>query len=52
MKSRALQDFANGGLTGEGLMSGIVSLVHDMRASLAHVATPAPPTSCDKAQEG
>ncbi len=52
VKSRALQDFANGGLTGEGLMSGIVSLVHDMRASLAHVATPAPPTSCDKAQEG
>jgi TRAP-type uncharacterized transport system substrate-binding protein len=42
LKSRALQDFANGGLKGEGLMSGIVSLVNDTRASLARL-TPATP---------
>jgi hypothetical protein len=35
LKSRALQDFASHGLKGEGLMSGIVSLVNDTRASLA-----------------
>lgn len=38
LKSRALQDFANGGLKGEGLMSGIVSLVNDTRTSLARLA--------------
>jgi hypothetical protein len=38
LKSRALQDFASGGLRGEGLMSGIVSLVNDTRASLARLA--------------
>jgi TRAP-type uncharacterized transport system substrate-binding protein len=46
LKSRALQDFANGGLKGEGLMSGIVSLVNDTRTSLARldlVPAPAPP---------
>jgi hypothetical protein len=37
LKSRALQDFANGGLKGEGLMSGIVSLVNDTRSSLARL---------------
>ncbi|HKI32933.1 MAG TPA: hypothetical protein VKA46_13860 [Gemmataceae bacterium] len=37
LKSRALQDFANGGLKGEGLMSGIVSLVNDTRESLARM---------------
>jgi TRAP-type uncharacterized transport system substrate-binding protein len=37
LKSRALQDFANGGLKGEGLMTGIVSLVNDTRASLARL---------------
>jgi hypothetical protein len=41
LKSRALQDFASGGLRGEGLMSGIVSLVNDTRASLARLAPPA-----------
>jgi TRAP-type uncharacterized transport system substrate-binding protein len=41
LKCRALQDFANGGLKGEGLMSGIVSLVNDTRASLARL-TPTP----------
>ena len=34
LKSQALADFAEGGLKGEGLMSGIVSLVNDTRASL------------------
>src|SRR5262249_38506270 len=34
LKSRALQDFAAGGMRGEGLMSGIVSLVNDTRESL------------------
>jgi len=47
LKSRALQDFANGGLKGEGLMTGIVSLVNDTRASLAHLAPAAPPTPHD-----
>jgi TRAP-type uncharacterized transport system substrate-binding protein len=44
LKSRALQDFASGGLRGEGLMSGIVSLVNDTRASLARLA-PTPATA-------
>jgi TRAP-type uncharacterized transport system substrate-binding protein len=48
LKCRALQDFANGGLKGEGLMSGIVSLVNDTRTSLARLSPtaqrqPAPP---------
>jgi TRAP-type uncharacterized transport system substrate-binding protein len=43
LKSRALQDFANGGLRGEGLMSGIVSLVNDTRASLARLTPTGPP---------
>ena len=34
LKSQALKDFAEGGLKGEGLMSGIVALVNDTRASL------------------
>ena len=38
LKSQALKDFAEGGLKGEGLMSGIVSLVNDTRASLARLA--------------
>jgi TRAP-type uncharacterized transport system substrate-binding protein len=37
LKDRALADFANGGLRGEGLMFGIVSLVNDTRASLARL---------------
>jgi hypothetical protein len=41
LKSRALADFANGGLRGEGLMVGIVSLVNDTRASLARLHGPA-----------
>jgi hypothetical protein len=42
LKSRALHDFASGGLRGEGLMAGIVSLVNDTRCSLARLADPAP----------
>ena len=38
LKGQALKDFAEGGLKGEGLMTGIVSLVNDTRASLARVA--------------
>lgn len=34
LKSQALRDFAEGGLKGEGLMSGIVSLVNDTRRSI------------------
>jgi X-X-X-Leu-X-X-Gly heptad repeat protein len=45
LKSRALADFANGGLRGEGLMFGIVSLVNDTRASLARLAPAAAQTS-------
>jgi TRAP-type uncharacterized transport system substrate-binding protein len=37
LKSRALQDFAEGGLKGEGLMSGIISLINDTRNSLARL---------------
>jgi TRAP-type uncharacterized transport system substrate-binding protein len=40
LKSRALADFANGGLKGEGLMFGITSLVNDTRASIARLAHP------------
>jgi TRAP-type uncharacterized transport system substrate-binding protein len=43
LKSRALADFASGGLTGEGLLSGIVSLVNDTRVSLAQLAPAVPP---------
>jgi TRAP-type uncharacterized transport system substrate-binding protein len=38
LKARAVADFANGGLRGEGLMSGIISLVNDTRASLARLS--------------
>jgi TRAP-type uncharacterized transport system substrate-binding protein len=44
LKSRALQDFASGGLRGEGLMQGIVSLVNDTRSSLARLALTQMPT--------
>jgi TRAP-type uncharacterized transport system substrate-binding protein len=49
LKARALADFSNGGMKGEGLMFGIVSLVNDTRASLARLSgatdgrTPSPP---------
>jgi hypothetical protein len=38
LKSQALRDFAEGGLKGEGLMSGIVSLVNDTRRSLERIS--------------
>jgi hypothetical protein len=36
LKCRAVMDFADGGLKGEGLMHGIVALINDTRNSLAH----------------
>jgi hypothetical protein len=36
LKCRAVMDFADGGLKGEGLMQGIVALINDTRNSLAH----------------
>lgn len=38
LKGQALLDFAEGGLKGEGLMSGIVALVNDTRKSLERLA--------------
>ena len=38
LKSQVVRDFAEGGLRGEGLMSGIVSLVNDTRSSLERLA--------------
>jgi TRAP-type uncharacterized transport system substrate-binding protein len=35
LKCRVLKDFAEGGLTGEGLMAGIIALINDTRKSLA-----------------
>jgi hypothetical protein len=35
LKSEAVRDFAEGGLKGEGLLSGVVALVNDTRNSLA-----------------
>jgi TRAP-type uncharacterized transport system substrate-binding protein len=37
LKCRALRDFAEGGLKGEGLMAGIISLVNDTRNSVARL---------------
>jgi hypothetical protein len=37
LKSQALRDFAEGGLKGENLMSGIVSLVNDTRRSIDRI---------------
>ena len=38
LKCEALKDFADGGMKGEGLMSGIAALVNDTRDSLARIA--------------
>ena len=43
LKSQVLKDFAEGGLKGEGLMSGIVALINDTRASLDRLAPAADP---------
>jgi TRAP-type uncharacterized transport system substrate-binding protein len=39
LKCRVLQDFAEGGLKGEGLMAGIIALINDTRESLAGLET-------------
>jgi TRAP-type uncharacterized transport system substrate-binding protein len=39
LKCRVLEDFAQGGLKGEGLMAGIIALINDTRESLAGMAT-------------
>jgi TRAP-type uncharacterized transport system substrate-binding protein len=41
LKCKVLKDFAEGGLRGEGLVAGIIALIHDTRQSLARMATPA-----------
>jgi TRAP-type uncharacterized transport system substrate-binding protein len=40
LKCKVLQDFAAGGLKGEGLMAGIIALINDTRESLAGMVTP------------
>src|SRR5262249_5880004 len=39
LKCKALEDFAEGGLKGEGLMAGIIALISDTRESLAGMVT-------------
>jgi hypothetical protein len=39
LKCKVLEDFAEGGLKGEGLMAGIVALINDTRESLAGMVT-------------
>jgi TRAP-type uncharacterized transport system substrate-binding protein len=39
LKCKVLQDFAEGGLKGEGLMAGIIALINDTRGSLARMVT-------------
>jgi TRAP-type uncharacterized transport system substrate-binding protein len=39
LKCRVLEEFAAGGLTGEGLMAGIIALINDTRESLAGMVT-------------
>lgn len=39
LKCRVLEDFAEGGLRGEGLMAGIIALINDTRESLAGMVT-------------
>jgi hypothetical protein len=39
LKCKVLQDFAEGGLKGEGLMAGIIALINDTRNSLAGMVT-------------
>jgi TRAP-type uncharacterized transport system substrate-binding protein len=39
LKCRVLEDFAAGGLKGEGLMAGIIALINDTRESLAGMVT-------------
>jgi TRAP-type uncharacterized transport system substrate-binding protein len=39
LKCKVLEDFAEGGLKGEGLMAGIIALINDTRESLATMVT-------------
>jgi TRAP-type uncharacterized transport system substrate-binding protein len=39
LKCKVLDDFAEGGLRGEGLMAGIIALINDTRESLAGLVT-------------
>jgi hypothetical protein len=39
LKCKVLEDFAEGGLKGEGLMAGIIALINDTRESLAGMVT-------------
>jgi TRAP-type uncharacterized transport system substrate-binding protein len=39
LKCKVLEDFAAGGLKGEGLMAGIIALINDTRESLAGMVT-------------
>src|SRR5262249_36808647 len=39
LKCKVLDDFAQGGLRGEGLMAGIIALINDTRESLAGMTT-------------
>jgi TRAP-type uncharacterized transport system substrate-binding protein len=39
LKCKVLNEFAEGGLKGEGLMAGIIALINDTRESLAGMAT-------------
>lgn len=39
LKCRVLEDFADGGLRGEALMAGIITLINDTRESLAALST-------------
>jgi len=39
LKCKVLDDFADGGLRGEGLMAGIIALINDTRESLAGMVT-------------
>jgi TRAP-type uncharacterized transport system substrate-binding protein len=39
LKCKVLEDFAAGGLRGEGLMAGIIALINDTRESLAGLVT-------------
>jgi TRAP-type uncharacterized transport system substrate-binding protein len=39
LKCEVLEDFAEGGLKGEGLMAGIIALINDTRESLAGMVT-------------
>jgi TRAP-type uncharacterized transport system substrate-binding protein len=39
LKCKVLEDFANGGLTGEVLMASLIALINDTRFSLAGMAT-------------